>query len=288
MKPRIFLSHSKKDKDFIVNLSNYLRLANIECWYDEWEIPPGESIRRKIFEDGLPSCDLFLVYLTQHSISSYWVQKELDSMIAMESEAKDKLLLPFVSKNELRESLSYDMKAINIPELNDENFIEPLCKLISRAWQVFHNKQITSQKEQNVHSTTLLKNQVLELENRILTIELTGNADLDKIKNQLGKFTYTCNDETKTLEEIFRIACVDLADGTVMRGLISNLCRLFNCRKDEWGYRDSGQIERELPDMLSRMIIVGVVHRSPAIGTDYLDDQYSLTQLGIKLASQMI
>lgn len=60
MKPKVFLSHSKKDKQFIEKVANDLRSCGIDVWYDEWEIPPGESIRKKIFEEGITSCDLFL------------------------------------------------------------------------------------------------------------------------------------------------------------------------------------------------------------------------------------
>ena len=63
MKPRVFLSHSKKDEDFIIKIANDLRVAQIDSWYDDWEIPPGTSIRRKIFEEGIPNCDVFFVYI---------------------------------------------------------------------------------------------------------------------------------------------------------------------------------------------------------------------------------
>ncbi len=48
MKPRIFLSHSKADKMLIEKLANDLRSARIDVWYDEWEIPSGESFRQQI------------------------------------------------------------------------------------------------------------------------------------------------------------------------------------------------------------------------------------------------
>jgi hypothetical protein len=60
------LSHSKQDSQFIESLANQLRTARIDVWYDEWEIPPGESIRRKIFDDGIPNCHVFFVYLTEN------------------------------------------------------------------------------------------------------------------------------------------------------------------------------------------------------------------------------
>ena len=92
MKPKVFLSHSKKDKVFIEKLANDLRSCGIDVWYDEWEIPPGESIRKKIFEDGITSCDMFFVYLTENSIPSYWVQKELDGAFIHEIETKNSFI----------------------------------------------------------------------------------------------------------------------------------------------------------------------------------------------------
>lgn len=88
MKPRVFLSHSKKDRVFIERIANVLRIGKIDVWYDDWEIPPGDSIRKKIFEDGIPNCDLFFVYLTENSKDSYWVQKELDAAVIHEAEQK--------------------------------------------------------------------------------------------------------------------------------------------------------------------------------------------------------
>jgi hypothetical protein len=60
MKPRVFLSHSKKDRECIERIAADLRSARIDVWYDDWEIPPGSSLRAKIFEEGIPECDLFL------------------------------------------------------------------------------------------------------------------------------------------------------------------------------------------------------------------------------------
>ncbi len=105
MKPKIFLSHSKKDKAIIEKIANDLRYCNIDVWYDEWEIPPGESIRKKIFEDGIPNCDSFFVYLTPNSVDAYWVQKELDSAVIRDSEDRNSFLILFVDNDETRKKL---------------------------------------------------------------------------------------------------------------------------------------------------------------------------------------
>ncbi|CAG0968525.1 hypothetical protein METP3_01295 [Methanosarcinales archaeon] len=46
-KPRVFLSHSKIDKEFIEKIEQDLRKCRIEAWYDDWEISPGKSLREK-------------------------------------------------------------------------------------------------------------------------------------------------------------------------------------------------------------------------------------------------
>ncbi|GAB2678236.1 toll/interleukin-1 receptor domain-containing protein [Flavihumibacter cheonanensis] len=288
MKPKVFLSHSKKDKDFIIKIAESLRLARIECWYDDWEIPPGESIRRKIFEDGLPSCDLFLIYLSEHSISSYWVQKELDSMLSIESESKDKLLLPFINKNELRASLSPDLKALSVPELNNENYIEPICKLIARTWEIFSNKQLNKQKEGFLHSQTLLRNQVLELENKILQIQLSGNADIERLRQNLQNTKYTHNEVTLTLEEIFKSICVMLADGSSKYDLTNKISHDFKYEHDVWGFGNN-QIEfaKEIPELLGRLVILGVITRIPST-SEYVNEEYSLSSFGIKVANKLM
>ena len=48
MKPKVFLSHSHADKAFVEHVANELRNTRIDVWFDEWEIPPGESFRRQI------------------------------------------------------------------------------------------------------------------------------------------------------------------------------------------------------------------------------------------------
>ena len=100
-----------------------MRYCGIDVWYDEWEIPPGESLRKKIFEEGITTCDVFFVYLTLNSISSIWVQKELDSALVHEIETKDGFLLLFVDKDSSREKLSIDLKALNIPVFNEKTYI---------------------------------------------------------------------------------------------------------------------------------------------------------------------
>src|SRR4051794_34340131 len=99
LKPIVFLSHTKSDRSIVERLATDLRLARIDVWYDDWEIPPGESFRRQIFEEGIPKSDLFFVYLTERSIQSYWVARELDGAFIRDAEARGGFLAFFVDSD---------------------------------------------------------------------------------------------------------------------------------------------------------------------------------------------
>ena len=64
-KPKVFLSHSNTDKEFITKIDEDLRKCLIEPWIDTRDIRHGESWLDAIFESGIPTCDCVLIYLTE-------------------------------------------------------------------------------------------------------------------------------------------------------------------------------------------------------------------------------
>ena len=98
-KPRAFLSHSKKDKYFIEKLAADLRKCQIDYWLDTEEIRAGKSWLKMIFEDGIPTCDVVIVYLTENSIKSKMVEKEIDAtLIEQLSEKRESHFFPTLTK----------------------------------------------------------------------------------------------------------------------------------------------------------------------------------------------
>lgn len=83
----IFLSHNSKDKPFVRKLANDLRSQGFYVWVDEAEIKLGDSLIEKI-RDGLDRVEYVGVVLSNNSINSHWVKKEID--IAMNQEIEDK------------------------------------------------------------------------------------------------------------------------------------------------------------------------------------------------------
>lgn len=78
-----FLSHSSQDKPFIRQLAADLATAGISVWLDEQRIHVGDSIPDKI-NQGLASSDYFLIAISESSVASEWVKKELNSALVNE------------------------------------------------------------------------------------------------------------------------------------------------------------------------------------------------------------
>jgi uncharacterized Zn-finger protein len=67
--PRVFVSHASEDKDrFVRAFATRLREKGIEAWVDEWEIYPGDSLVRKIYEAGIGAAQAVLIVLSRNSV----------------------------------------------------------------------------------------------------------------------------------------------------------------------------------------------------------------------------
>ncbi|WP_413582385.1 toll/interleukin-1 receptor domain-containing protein [Bdellovibrio sp. HCB288] len=88
-----FLSHSSKDKPFIRQLAADLESEGVSVWLDEQRILVGDSISEKIGQ-GLAESDYFLIALSDASMSSEWVKKELSAALLSEIEKRQVGVLP--------------------------------------------------------------------------------------------------------------------------------------------------------------------------------------------------
>ena len=283
MKPRIFLSHSKEDKQFVERIANDLRSASIDVWYDEWEIPPGESIRKKIFEEGIPNCDVFFVYITENSIDSYWVDKELDAMMVVEAENKSSQMALFVSKDEIRSELATDLRALNIPEFNDDNYIIPFSKLISRIWSVYLKKVVREKAKDTKLRMLSLENEKLQLEKLIIELQNHDLMDFSKLENRLKSKVFESNGKKKNLLQIFNAIKRKLADGTYEYQIEKIIGELFEI-EIETGYKKSFELQFSFHfyDIIGELIIWRLIEIQKP--TDEMNQIYYLSETGVNFA----
>lgn len=88
-----FISHSTKDKPFVRKLASDLVASGIKVWLDEQNILVGDSIPEKIAQ-GLAESDFFLIVVSENSVNSAWVKRELNSAIVHEIERRKVTVLP--------------------------------------------------------------------------------------------------------------------------------------------------------------------------------------------------
>jgi hypothetical protein len=88
-----FLSHSSKDKPFIRQLAGDLVANGVAVWLDEQRIRVGDSIPERIAQ-GLAESDYFLIGVSQQSVESEWVKKELNNALIKEIERRKVHVLP--------------------------------------------------------------------------------------------------------------------------------------------------------------------------------------------------
>jgi len=100
-----FLSHSSKDKPFIRQLATDLSSHGIGVWLDEQRIRVGDSIPDQIAQ-GLAESDYFVVAISENSVNSGWVKKELNNALVHEVERRHVHILPAkLDKSEMPESI---------------------------------------------------------------------------------------------------------------------------------------------------------------------------------------
>lgn len=201
-KPVVFLSHSKKDKAFIQKIAGDLRNARIDCWYDDWEIPPGEPFMRKIFDEGLPESDLFFVYLSESAVTSYWVEKELDSAILLDKDKSGGFMATFIDHEATRSKLRLDLRTINAPVLNETEYFEPFYKLLSRCWEGHAKQMVAIANEKRELELVRLQRENEELKLQILQNE-KNQSKHKAIKSFLEKQILTLENKELNLKDIF-------------------------------------------------------------------------------------
>jgi len=169
-KPRVFLSHSKADIEFVRKIREDFRKCQIDPWIDEDDIRHGSPWLDSIFEDGIPTCDSVIVYFTVNSLKSQMVKKEIDASLISKLKDKQASFLPYVESASIRNELRADIQSLHIQEWNQNNYPFMLPKVVAEVWRSFMERSIyiAIQDEQN-------RSLRLELELQKVRQERSGN-----------------------------------------------------------------------------------------------------------------
>ena len=126
---KVFLSHNHADKPFTRRLASDLRQAGHSVWIDEAEINIGDSLIGKIRE-GLDEVDFVAAVLSEHSIGSVWVQRELEIASNREIEERRVVVLPLLVQ---KVPLPGFLKGKFYADFTDPTSYKPMLDLLLRA-----------------------------------------------------------------------------------------------------------------------------------------------------------
>jgi hypothetical protein len=103
----VFLSYASEDRESIASpLYEALRQAGITVWFDQALLKLGDSFRRKI-DLELSRCRYGVVILSPRFLAKEWPQRELDGLLARESDTGKKAILPIWHELDIRDVIAF-------------------------------------------------------------------------------------------------------------------------------------------------------------------------------------
>jgi hypothetical protein len=87
-----FISYSSRDQEFAERLHADLQAKGVRVWFAPHDLPIGARIRLAI-DDSNRLHDKLLLVLSEHSVSSQWVEQEVKTALGREREQEGKTVL---------------------------------------------------------------------------------------------------------------------------------------------------------------------------------------------------
>jgi|SRR5882724_6293172 len=101
---RIFISHSRADRDWVRAFAESLKAQGVQVWLDDLQIQPGERLEDAI-EEGLRNSDVVAFVITSDNVRGPNLLFELGAAIGMGKRA-----VPIVSKDVETSDLPYPLR----------------------------------------------------------------------------------------------------------------------------------------------------------------------------------
>jgi hypothetical protein len=78
---RVFLSYAYEDHVDATRVAQSLNEADLNVWFGQWHLSPGDDLDKKI-SDAIRSSDKLVVLLSPRSVASPWVRSELEQALS--------------------------------------------------------------------------------------------------------------------------------------------------------------------------------------------------------------
>ena len=127
----IFLSHSDRDRQFVMALADMLRRHGLPVWYSRTNIRGAQQWHDEIGA-ALNRCDWFVLVLSPSAVASIWVKREL--LFSLEQERFEGKIVPVLFQPCDYERLSWTLSAIQMIDFTQT--FEQGCRDLLRVWGV--------------------------------------------------------------------------------------------------------------------------------------------------------
>jgi hypothetical protein len=157
----IFLCHSSKDKPFAASLASKLAAEDIKVWLDEAEIKIGDFLSEKI-RSAIDEMSCFAVILSNNSIGSQWVERDLQTVIQKELVEKRVVILPLLLNEVDLPTFLREKKYADFTEVDrlDESYEQLLTVLKPIATQRFADNTTSFESRRVIRKKTNTRCQV--------------------------------------------------------------------------------------------------------------------------------
>jgi hypothetical protein len=88
-----FISYSTKDKEFATRIHADLQDHGVQCWFAPEDLKVGDKLR-PTFDEAIRLHDKLMVVLSENSIKSPWVEKEVETAFEKEHRQSRTVLFP--------------------------------------------------------------------------------------------------------------------------------------------------------------------------------------------------
>ena len=76
IRPRIFMSYSRKDTDYVRQVQADFLSSHVDCWMDQTGIQTENSLN-PVIEEAISGASVFFAYVTKNYLESRWCKKEI-------------------------------------------------------------------------------------------------------------------------------------------------------------------------------------------------------------------
>ena len=131
MPQEIFLSHSDRDRGFVVRLAETLRRHGLPVWYSRTDIVGAQQWHDEI-GSALRRCDWFVLVLSPDAVNSTWVKREL--LFALQQNRLDERIVPLILETCDYEDLSWTLSSFQMADFTQD--FEQGARDLLRVWGV--------------------------------------------------------------------------------------------------------------------------------------------------------